>query len=449
MQRQNTTQILIYIFGISMAFLMAASLIFPALTPQTTTVNPELTNTPAPPTFPPPLNDFSGIQFTEDYLHPSMLFAVQMPSGWQATNNINNAQRAAVNLNNPDRVTLIEIGVDRALTPVETVADLSAIYDETNLAQSWRSYASWTELGRPSEDDRLIIEFALTDRQQRDFQALQSAWTDGEWIYSVRVVAPANARDLLYYMTDFMQDAFKVNEQFKDGRFGWSGTYDQVENWVLRYPNNWVRTDGTFGQPISFRVNSGSAAGTQLRVEVLDSVNVDEDAARSYIEDLIPNTEIVSVEPVERAGGSGYSIAYSYTNFDGEALSGAAVLLNGETGNLYIANALIPEGGIDINDPATTSAYNDLVEALGSFSLLTGLDLPEIAPQATPTPFPTRTAPEAEATPDAESTPEAEATEEAEAMDDAPADEDEDEMDDASTDEDEEDDPEAEATEES
>ena len=413
-RRNNSAQTIAYIFGIGMAVVMAASLILPALAPQTTTTTePVITDTPAPPTFPPPLQDFSGIQFEEDFLHPSYLFAVQVPTGWEPTTNVNDSQRAIVNMNNTDLVSVIEIGVERPVGEVETVADLDALFDETRLAQSWRSYLNWTELGRPSEEDRLIIEFALQDRQQRNFQALQSAWTDGEWIYTVRVVTPTNARDLLYHMTDFMDDAIKVNEQFKDGRFGWVGTYDVEDQWVIRYPNTWARTDGSTGLPTSFVVNSGPAAGTQVRVETLDNVNADEGAAQTYIENLIPGAEIVSVEPVERAGGSGYNIAYSYTNFDGESLSGAAVLLNGETGNLYVANALIPEGGIDINDETTTAAYIDLVDALGSFSLLTGLTLPEPAPLATPTPFPVQATPEVEVTPEAEATPEAEVTEEA------------------------------------
>jgi hypothetical protein len=406
-QRSKTAQRLAYVFGISMAVLMAASLVMPALTPDTTTTPQELqpTASPAPPTFPPPLENFDGIVLEDDYLHPSGLFAIGLPTGFQATNVTNDATRALVNLNNQTTASSILIGVERPMEEMPTtVSAIEDYYTQARLQQGLTQYANWTELGRASTEDAALIDLALIDRQQRGLRARQAAFTDGDWLYTVRVVTPEDATGYQFHLVDLMLESFKVNAQYIDSPLGWLSTFDPVNQWLLRHPRTWQVVDGGDGLPTSIV----TANDVQIRVETLPGTAVDQAAARAYVEDLRPDLTVNSIEPIERANGSGFQVSYRFENFDGAARSGVTLLLNGATGSLYILDAIIPQADVDAN-AGLEGIYNDLGTALESFDLITGLTLPEPEPQPTPTPFPEPA--EADDADDAETTPEA--TEEA------------------------------------
>jgi hypothetical protein len=76
------------------------------------------------------------------------------------------------------------------------------------------------------------------------------------------------------------------------------------------------------------------------------------------------------VEPVTRAEADGFSVAYSYTDIDGESNSGLAILLNGSDNALRVANLRFPEAGIDLNSDAGQEANSDLAMVMDTFMLL-------------------------------------------------------------------------------
>ncbi len=398
------TQRLTVAFGVSMAFLMAITLFLPGLTPDQTTMvdEPPSTPSPPPPTFPPPITDFGSISFDEDYLHPSGLFAVGVPSGWVPGNPANNGQQASISMNNSAAVSVIEASVEAPPEPITSEEELGAYFTTSRLSSSWTRYASWEELSRRFEDDRLIIDFVLT-QNQREFLAQHVAWTEGNWIYSARVITPTNARDLLFHMRDEMVGQIKPNIRFMDTPVGWEAYFDEIDQHILRYPDDWRQTDGDNGTPASFESGTSALA----LIVSADEMTIDgEDAAQAWVEARRNDASVVSVEPVERNGGSGYGVAYSYSNPDGESLSGYAVLLNGDDGQLHWLDMRIPAAAVDLNSDDIPAEYVDVAQAVGTFSLITGLNLPEPEPTVTPTiPATPETTPEmTEAVP--ETTPE-------------------------------------------
>ncbi len=435
----TTTQRIAYVFGISMAVLMAVSLIFPAIiSNQTTTVEVEPTNTAPPPTFPPPLTDFSSISFNEqDYLHPSGVVAVSVPTGWEVvppgpagpTGGVN------LNLNSESNDSTIQVSVEAPPQELTTTESISAYLPAARLEGAWagtRFLGGVDELRRDIEGDRLLVEFALQDSQQREFFARQASWTDGDWLYSVRVAVPENAVDLLDFLLDPMIDAVKPQRQFQDTPLTWTAYFDEEVNHILRYPTGWTQTDGGAGVPTSF----STPTGLQVQVASSEETIESEEAALAWVEGVRGGIDAEEAQPVERSGGSGYAVTYTYTNPDGEIRDGYAVLLNGEEGLLHTAVALLPigeeispfgaveateepEATPDPNLPPgiqQATPFGDAVEALNTFSLILDLNLPEPEAEATPE----ATAPVEEATESAESTPAPEATESAEVTEDAP-----------------------------
>jgi hypothetical protein len=397
------------IFAITMAILMAVTLFLPALTPdqplQQVTVTP--TSTAPPPTLPPPMTDFSGIQFDEIQLHPSGLFYIEVPSGWTVGNPVHGGNQARLPMNNPAALSVIEVSIEEPLEPIATMDELSALYTSATLASGWRTYSSWEELSRRrTDDDQLLIDYALVQNRQ-DYLARDLIWADDDWIYKVRVVVPANARDLLFFIIDAMSDHFYPLEQFKGTPVRWEGYFDSVDRHMLRHPETWALTDGAPGQPASFQ----GADGIRVRVEARDVPLADADDAAALVEGLRSRMQISDVEPVTHPGGEGYSVAYVYTDPDGERQHGMAILLAGNDARAHLVDALLPPGmspddaveneddeAADVINGLAASPYAEVVRALGTFSLLDDLDLlfpveeeeeqvevlPEVAPEVTP-----------------------------------------------------------------
>ena len=381
----NTTRTISYVFGISMAILMVLSLILPALTrnmnqPQTEQTEP--TEVPIP-TFAPPLEDFSGISFNEQFLHPSGLYAVSVPTGWEVVPPAPTGPTgvAELSMNNPDTESVITTMVEAPEQPVTNADDLNDYFNAGRLAGSWPRFQRGSqELRRDIVDDRLIIEFALEDAQQREFFARHASWTDGEWIYTARVVVPKNGVDLLNFLLEPVIDGIQPLVRFQDTPLTWEGYFDQVDRHVLRYPSTWRLTDGgTAGQPTSFE----SADGTDVLVEAMPDTLPDEDAAVAWVEALRGGITADSVESVSREGGEGWQVAFTYTDADGAPHSGLAVLLNGIDDQLHVALAVLPEGGINLLDAADAGVFAVVRQALDTFSLVTGLNLAQPEPEVT------------------------------------------------------------------
>lgn len=416
--RKWTETISIYV-GIGLAVLMGLSLILPALDRnqnQTATAVPIEPTATATPDYPDPITDFSGISFDGPvYLHPSGLFTVAVPTGWQPTQPFNNGSQAQANMNNPDALSVIESYLQSPAVPITSLEDLSAQFTFANLSSSWARYTNWEELSRDldTENNRLTIDFRL-QRGSENFFAQHVAWYDDDYVYVVRVVAPENATELLFYMVQQMIPTLQPLEQFRGTPLGFDGFFDETRQDILRYPQSWNVTDSAPGLPTSIEGD-----GVAVRIELGDSLIADEAAAQAYAEGLRPDVEVTSVEAISRTGGDGYAVAYTYRTPDGDPVSGLIVLLNGEDDQLHTANVIVNGTSIDLNSDEAAQTYGDVVNAMDTFSLLLGLNLWQPpAPEVTPTIVPEVTA---EATAEAtetveEATPAAEMTEEADAM---------------------------------
>src|SRR5690606_12751259 len=131
----------------------------------------------------------------------SGLYTVGYPSGWAPGAGTNNGVQAQINFTNSDVRSVIETYIDVPETPLTTLGELSDRYNDQIMQRGWRNYESAVETARREENGKLLIDFELKQGGQT-FLARHEAWTDGDWIYVVRVVTPQNARDLLLYLLD-------------------------------------------------------------------------------------------------------------------------------------------------------------------------------------------------------------------------------------------------------
>jgi hypothetical protein len=356
------------IIGVVMLVAMGASTILPLLTQNMRAANqPQTQPTDVPiPTFPPPIDNLQGVSFDQTYFHPSGLFSVGQPSGWDSTQPLTNTDTARVTMTNNAALSVVEVSVVQPETPVTTLDELDARYTTEYLNQSWSRYQSEHETARRREDDKIVIDFEMALNRQ-NYVARQMSWTDGDWIYEVRVVTPENATDTLVYVLDNIVPTLRPNKQFAGTPTDWNAYHDQTSEAFIRYPADWTLEDSAEGRLTSIAGSTGEV----LRVEHQPDASVtDDDAARAWVEANIDGAEILSVQPVTRGENTGFAVAYNYNDLDGEANSGLAVLLNGEDNALRIANLRFPEAGVDLNSEGAREGYDNLVTMMDTFMLL-------------------------------------------------------------------------------
>ncbi len=370
--QQKTAQRLSAIVGGMLAVIMGLSVVLPMLSQNATTQTQQILPTDVPiPTFPAPIADLNSIQFDQVYLHPTGLYTVAQPTGWLPTEPLSTLDNARSTFSNATQQSIIQVDVDKPVTSPVTLDDVDARWTSSALASSWSRYSSWTETGsRRRENDQIIMDFELKLNEQT-FVARQVAWTDGEWIYSTRVVTPENATDELLYVLDKVAASVTPNKEFAATPFDWQAYFDSQDSHIIRYPADWTLADAAPGRPTS--ITSGNDIA--VRVEAQPETTIaDEAAARAWVETARPGATILSVEPVTRDAGSGFSVSYGFKNIDGESQSGLAVLLNG-TDKLHVANLRFPGADVDLNSDGGQESNADLAEVMSSFNLLPALNL--------------------------------------------------------------------------
>ena len=185
------------IFGISMALILALTTLLSAV--GRTSQPPAPTAAPVP-TFPPP-PDLASIDFAQRILHPGGLYTVALPTGWEVSEALNTREGLRAVLEDEAAQSLIQVDVDRP-PPRSLEVGALTLDDHRRAFQpglAGRQLARIPQLGgkraaNAARTASLLIDFTLGFGGQT-FVSRQQAWTDGEWIYSVRVVTPANATD--------------------------------------------------------------------------------------------------------------------------------------------------------------------------------------------------------------------------------------------------------------
>lgn len=359
-----------YIMGIFLVGIMGLSTIMPLLS-QNTLIQPTAAAPTALPTLPPP-PDTNIISFDQTYLHPSGLFTVAEPTGWTASQPETSGDNVRALFSNTDAQSIIQVDVTQlpATDGPVTLDNVDAYFNDTYLSSSWRNYTNVDTSSRVREDDRLVLDFSMSSNGQT-YVARQESWTDGEWVYSVRVVMPSNATNALVYLLDGVATSVQPQKEFVGTPFNWQAYVDQQDTYIIRFPSEWTLADSAPGRPAS--IEGGN--NTVLRVETDAESAVDsEDAARDWVETTRAGANILSVEPVSRDGIEGYSVAYSYQTVDGDSSSGLAVLLNGADEKLHVANLRFPGADVDLNASESVAPYSDLLQVMNSFTVL-----PELA----------------------------------------------------------------------
>ncbi|MGJ3240028.1 MAG: hypothetical protein ACFE0Q_15075 [Anaerolineae bacterium] len=376
MRNRKWQQRITLFLGIFLSFGMVIGLVTPLLLNQQSIAQPQTrpTNTPRPTQPVPP--DTANINFDTTYLHPSGLFTASIPTNYELTNEFNSTGEAQVTMEDRDALSVLEI---RVIRPTDTVAldtpqSLGAQFTTEWLRSSWSRYSTWEEDARRVDDDRLVMDFNLT-RNGQNYVARQVAFTDGTWIYTLRVVSPSNATEVMQYVLENQVASFEPIERYVGERLEWNGYFDDSTNHLVRFPSEWMLVDGSEGRPASIAGND-----TQLRVETTDATIDSEASASEFVSGLRSNIDVLSVEAVDQYGDSGFRVAYTQSTLDGATQSGVVLLVNG-TNTTHVLNLLLENvadtdlNAVDVTAEDTDLAIVEALNVLDTFSILPDLEV--------------------------------------------------------------------------
>lgn len=378
------------ILGVFMAVVLIGSTFLQLIGRNSTTTQTVIPTATAIPTFPPPPSA-SELDFSTLYLHPTNIFAIGQPTGFEQASPSSNVNLAQVNMVNNSTLSVIDAFVQDPQESV-TTEGLTGFFTADVLDRTWDFFTNWTESSRTADATGLTIDFAVT-LQQQQYAARQRAWTDGTWIYSVRVLTPSNATDYLRALLDGSVASMLPFTQFAGTPLNWTALYDHTSGMVVRYPQTWTVTDGGAGRPATV----SSPDGATLRVEARAGQTVDsQDAASAVLQQIRPGATVVLVEEVAQPASataeaaSGYQITYTTVTPDGEVQSGLAKVLNGPNNTLYVAVLRAPTAELGVADAEATvepgSSIAEYEQIISTFGVLPPLTLSASSLPPTPTP---------------------------------------------------------------
>ncbi len=375
MSKWFTTQRISAVLGLLMVITVAVGMILPGVqatidSRQSATVSTLATPTVALVTFPTPAPGTPVVDMAGVYTHPNAVFQLLQPQGWSPMPELQDTV-ASVSMVNSPLYSVIHAYAQK-YTFAQDASTLDAAYDANTLAASWAEYDSWQQTARDQVEGRLVIDFTLTLGGQT-YLARQLAWAspdDNIWALVLRLVVPGNNPALLERLQSLLVPSLRLLSDSLSAPLNWPAYLDGVWNLVLKYPESWSVTDGGPGRTATLSDPDGQIVLT-LSSEA-ESVIADADAARAWIERVRPGAEILDVQPVERAYGAGFAVAYLYSDSDGEPRSGLAILLNGPGDRLATAILRLNEGHLNLLDPAVSAAYPEALQAMQTFALLPG-----------------------------------------------------------------------------
>jgi hypothetical protein len=265
-----------------------------------------------------------------------------------------------------------------------TLQQLDQYYDKANLDQAWSNFkGGWTELNRRTEGDLFIINFELR-LDQNTYLGRQISRFNQDWLMVLRLVTPNNNPALLDQLQNAILPTYHIWPQTLSTPLSWSAIADYAAGYLIKYPPDWRKVDGSIGRPFTVSGTLGPDTITLVTHSEPGKTIKTEDDARNWIKTSLPNAAIQTVKAETRGDTTGFSVSYTIPDADGNQQSAVVTLLNGAKETLCIANLQSSARGQNLLDESNKAISPDLARVRGSFMTLP-LD------QLVPTPIPTAT----------------------------------------------------------
>ena len=344
------------------------------------------------------------IQFAKTYIHPTGLFSISQPIGWdmppgseENTNTSNpvtqgagtpgtsQLTRAGVTFIDSNTLSVIHVYTEHnSASQFATIQDLDKSYDAAYFKAAWANFTGGSkETSRTTDNNQSVVSFTLS-LNGNTYLGRQISVLDHGWVKAIRLVTPDNNPGLM----DNLQNTVWPTMQFFPVEANTPMTYpvivDPVFGYVMRYLPNWAFITGAAGTPF---VVSGSASGIPGKLtsfgEPGKQINSEADV-RAWVAAHSASATVQTVQPATINGASGFNVSYQMADADGNVSSAVSTLLNGAK-SLIVATFTVNTPKLDLL--GTTNVPPDLATMRNTLLVIPASSLvPTLTPTNTLTP---------------------------------------------------------------
>lgn len=343
------------VIGLIIVFTFVVSLINPGVV-STNDVEDFPTFTPPGTELPPP-DPNPNLSGEPPYVHSSGYFQTFMPAGgdWSVSEDAGAQSDTVLSVvfQSGQRLAVIHNYIRRGVE-VESAESLSREYlTETHFAEAWIGYESWQETARTVGEDRVTTDFALvsggTEYLGRDITRLG----ENGWTFVTRLVVPANNPGLLDTLERYVVPAFVGYPQLQTLPARWPTYVDQALGYLFKRPAEWQLVAGGEGSPATF-TPAGDADAGMVRVWAEEGRALDGAGdAEAWLLELVPGAEVIGTDPLARGEASGFQVAYTFRDLDGDPRSGLFVALRRADGWAQAANLQVRDPDVNLLEGAS------------------------------------------------------------------------------------------------
>ncbi len=374
--RQRTTAVGV-VFGLVLIFVFLVGLIKPDLGSRTSSSSSvSVTDTPSVTEVVVPTPDPNPqLEGELPYIHSSGYFQTFRPAGsdWviDEGESVNASTSAKVVIQSPQRLVVIHNYIQPGVE-YESLDALSTGYlTPEHFAGAWANYESWTETGRTVSGESVIVNFDLLSQNVR-YLSRSIYRLEGNWLYVIRLVVPANNPSLLDLLQQLVVPSFVSYSDLLALPQSWPAYSDQQLGFIFKHAPDWKLVAGSPGHAVTFSLAISGEKNTvrlwTVPVQPLQSA----EEAEAWVQQNDPGVTLVGSNTITHATGQGYQVGYTYLDEQGDAHSGLDVLLNDAAGTLFIASLRINPPDLNLAQaPTLQSPYSEALQGVvGGFMVL-------------------------------------------------------------------------------
>jgi len=347
---------------------------------------------------PDPAPQFGGLA---PYVHTSGYFQAFRPAGsdWQ----VPNENQSGPNTNAPGVIFQSiprQVVIHNYVVPGVEYASLDSFSQnyltETYFKGAWlgqlddqgnaTGYERFTETNRQITENSVITDFDLVSKSA-DYVGRDISRLEGTWLYSTRIVVPANDPGLLDLLQNLVISSFFGYSDLQKLPQFWPTFSDSRWGYAIKHPGEWTQVSGGAGERVRFNIDIPDLEMSVL-IQSAEDFTVDSDeTASQWVTDNLSAESILGTARIQHEMGEGYAVAYTFRAASNDIQSGLVALLNGPDSRLIAANMQLSLPDVNLLDAESFTGLEDEVQR----TILTDarramLDGFIILPEATRTP---------------------------------------------------------------
>jgi hypothetical protein len=302
------------------------------------------------------------------YIHSSGYFQTFRPAGdnWLIDEGgaVSAGTTLKVVIQSPQRLVVIHNYIQPGVNYQSLDSLNTDFLTPEHFAGAWADYEGWQETNRTVSADRIIVDMELNS-EGKTYLNRSTYWLEADQLFVSRLVVPSNYPALLDLLQERVMATFKPYPEMMALDAFWPAYVDQPLGYMLKRPADWDQVAGGVGRAVTFNIPATEGKNNVRAWSVPETSLASAADAESWWAQTEPGATVIGSATIEHTEGSGYQVAYSVLDEQGDSHSALAVLLNDPRGNMVVASLLIHPADVNLLDATELDApYADALKAV-------------------------------------------------------------------------------------